>query len=194
MCPSGESSDLSLELVRRVQAGDKGAFEDLYLRYRDALLFSIRSRLGRRLRASLQSEDVLQSVVKDALGDLARFEPRGPGSLGHYLHVCVLNKVRAKAAQLEGGARALEREASQDLDAFPARAEEPGYHDRARFERLEAGLAQLDEEAREIVLLRSIEGLSNEEAAHVLAKSPAAASKLYNRSLARLGSWMQAGG
>lgn len=195
MSAPGEPIDLSLELVQRIQAGDRGAFEGLYLRYHDALLFSIRSRLGSRLRASLQSEDILQSVVKDALGELARFEPRGPGSLRHYLHACVLNKIRAKAAQLEGGVRACERRASSSvLDELPGRDGEPRYLDGARYERLEAGLAQLSAEAREVVVLRSVEGLSNDEAAHVLGTSPAAASKLYNRALARLGGWMRAGG
>lgn len=48
-----------------------------------------------KLRSKLQSEDVLHSVIKDAMQDLAEFEPRGPGALDHWLHVCVLNKIRA---------------------------------------------------------------------------------------------------
>jgi RNA polymerase sigma-70 factor (ECF subfamily) len=187
--------DLSLELVRRIQAGDREAWERLYLRYHDALLFAIRSRLGSGLRAWLQSEDILQSVVKDALRDLERFEPRGPGSLAHYLHVCVLNKIRGKAATFGTEKRAGEqRLPGSVLDALPERSGEPRYLDGARYERLEAGLSQLPEPMREVVLLRSVEGLSNDEAAGVLAKTPAATSKLYNRALARLGTWMQAGG
>lgn len=187
--------DLSLELVRRIQAGDRAAWERLYLRYHDALLFAIRSRLGSNLRAWLQSEDILHSVVKDALRDLERFEPRGPGSLAHYLHVCVLNKIRSKAAHFEAEKRAGERRVpSSVLDALPERSAEPRYLDGARYERLEAGLARLPEPMREVVLLRSVEGLSNDEAAGVLAKTPAATSKLYNRALARLGTWMQPGG
>lgn len=186
--------DLSLELVRQIQAGDRQAWERLYLRYHDALLFAIRSRLGSNLRAWLQSEDILQSVVKDALRDLERFEPRGPGSLQHYLHVCVLNKIRSKAAHFGAEKRAGERRVpSSVLDALPEASGAPRYHDGARYERLELGLAQLDEPMREVVLLRSVEGLSNEEAAGILKKTPAATSKLYNRALARLGTWMQSG-
>lgn len=189
------STDLSLELVQRIQAGDHAAWERLYLRYHDALLFAIRSRLGSNLRAWLQSEDILQSVVKDALRDLQRFEPRGPGSLQHYLHVCVLNKIRSKAAHFGAEKRAGEqRVPSSVLDALPERSGEPRYLDGARYERLEAGLSQLPEPMREVVLLRSLEGLSNEAAAGVLESTPAATSKLYNRALARLGTWMQSGG
>ena len=95
--------DLSLELVRRIQAGDREAWDGLYLRYHDALLFAIRCRLGSRLRARLQSEDVLHSVIKDAMKDLARFEPRGAGALGHYLHVCVLNKITKVKTDMAAG-------------------------------------------------------------------------------------------
>lgn len=188
------SIDLSLELVRRIQAGEREAWERLYLRYHDGLLFAIRSRLGKKLRASLQSEDILQSVVKDALRDLAHFEPRGPGSLQHYLHVCVLNKIRAKAEHFEADKRAgVQPVPDTVLDAL-AQRDEPRYLDGARYERLEAGLARLPEPMREVVLLRSIEGLPNDEAAALLEKTPAATSKLYNRALARLGAWLQSGG
>jgi RNA polymerase sigma-70 factor (ECF subfamily) len=187
--------DLSLELLRRIQAGDRQAWERLYLRYHDPLLFAIRSRLGSGLRAWVQSEDILHSVVEDALRDLARFEPRGKGSLQHYLHVCVLNKIRAKAAHFRAGPRAgEERVPSSELDRLPERGGEPRYLDGERYQRLEQGLARLPEPMREVVLLRSVEGLSNDEAAGILGKTPAATSKLYNRAVARLGSWMQAGG
>lgn len=195
MADSDPALDLSLELVRRIQAGDRAAWGQLYMRYHDALLFAIRSRLGSTLRGVLQSEDILQSVVKDALSDLARFEPRGPGSLGHYLHVCVLNKIRAKAAHHGADKRAGEhRMPASELEALPEGVGEPRYLEGGRYERLESGMACLPAEMREVVLLRSVEGLGNAEAAALLGKSPAAASKLYNRALARLGAWMAAGG
>lgn len=191
--PSGPPADLSLELVRRVQAGDSTAWEDLYRRYHDGLLFAIRCRLGSGLRRWLQSEDILQSVVKDALGDLERFEPRGPGSLQHYLHVCVLNKIRSKASHFAARKRDGEQRVSGSVLEALHESAAPQYHDAPRYERLERGLEQLPEAMREVVLLRSVEGLSNDEAAAVLTKTPAATSKLYNRALARLGTWIESG-
>jgi len=191
MADPAAPEDLSLELVRRIQAGDQAAWEGLYRRYHDALLLAIRHRLGARLRAWVASEDILQSVVKDALADLERFEPRGAGSLRGYLHACVRNKIRAKAERLEAGPRARERRLpATELEALGGPSG-PSYLDSARFERLEAGLARLDAPMREVVLLRSVEGLGNEEAAERLGRSPAATSKLYNRALARLGLWMR---
>jgi RNA polymerase sigma-70 factor (ECF subfamily) len=189
----GPSMDASLDLVKRIQDGDSRAWDELYLRYRDQLILSIRCRLGPGLRSHLESEDILQSVFRDALSDLHRFEPRRPRALNHYLHTCVLNKIRTKAdyfgAAKRSGETALTDGLSQQL---PDPAEgTPQYHDSQRYEALEGALARLSEEMREVVLLRRVEGLSNQETADVLGKTPAAASKLYNRAVARLAMLMQ---
>jgi RNA polymerase sigma-70 factor (ECF subfamily) len=180
--------EVSLELVGRIQAGDRGAWEQVYARYHDPLLFSIRCRLGPELRSRLQSEDVLHSVVADAFRDLERFEARGPGSLARYLHVCVLNKIRSKAEFHAALKRSGDVPLSDSIaERLAGGAGEPAYFDEPRYGRLERALAALPEEMREAVLLRAVEGLSNREAAAVLGKNEEAASKLYNRALARLG-------
>lgn len=182
--PPGE--ELSIELVQRIQDGDRGAWDSLYRRYHDALLFTVRARLGPRLRSRLQSEDVLQSVIKDALGDLARFEPRGAGSLRRWLHACVENKIRARAAYHDAGPRGREEGMDANLDTIESQ-DAAEYYDMERYGRLESALTRLSEEMREAVILRAVEGLSTSEAAEALGKTPAATSKLYNRAVARLG-------
>jgi DNA-directed RNA polymerase specialized sigma24 family protein len=47
--------------------------------------------------------------------------------------------------------------------------------------------AALPDEQREVVLLRAVERMPNDEVARILGKTPAATSKLFNRTLARLG-------
>lgn len=181
-------TSLSLELVQRIQAGDREAWGRLYRRYHDPLLLSIRARLGSGLRAWLESEDVLHSVIKDAFGDLAGFEHRGQGTLEHWLHVCVLNKIRAKAAHYGAAKRAgEERVPTTELDRLPGGADGPVYQDAETFGRLERAMAALVAEQREVVILRALERLPNERVAEILGKTPAATSKLYNRALARLG-------
>lgn len=184
------SGDLSVELVQAIQRGDRDAWSELYARYHDALLLSIRCRLGTGLRAHVQSEDILQSVVKDALGDMARFEHRGQGSLGHYLHACVLNKIRNKAEYFGAAGRSRERSLSDSAIAdLPASNDaELEYHDQECFPLLERGVSSLPEPMREVLILRAVEGLSNQEAAESIGKSAEATSKLYNRALARLAS------
>jgi RNA polymerase sigma-70 factor (ECF subfamily) len=187
------SASASIELLRRIQAGDRQAWEDLYLRYRDRLLLSIRCRLGQELRSKLQSEDILQSVFKDVLGELGGVEHRRAGSLDSYLHVCVLNKIRNKAdffgAKKRTGDTPLTDSVLESLRA-PA-ASDLGYLDHERYERLERAIAALPPEMKETILLRRVEGFTNQEAAAALGKSPDATSKIYNRALARLGLALQ---
>ena len=182
------SDDASIELVRRIQTGDASAWEALYLRYRDQLLLSIRCRLGPGLRSRLESEDILHSVFKDALTDLHRFRPQSTASLNHYLHVCVLNKIRSKADYFSAKKRSGEVPLSESIiQRIPNSPDaEPCYSHIELYGRLEQALAQLPEEMREIIMLRRIESLQNQEAAQAMGKSPEAASKLYNRGLARL--------
>ena len=194
MAPPGPcmDDDGSAEIARRAGAGDRAAFEALYRRHHDALLLSVRCRLSPALRARLSSEDVLQSVVADVLSDIARFEPRGPGSLARWLHTAVLNKIRNKADWFAADKRAGDVPLSDSMvGRLAGGAQEPlGYVDAERWEPLEAALAGLPPDMREAVVLRTVEGLSNAEAARVLGKSPEATSKLYNRALAKLGTRM----
>ena len=188
-----EPDESSAELVARVQAGDSQSMNTLYLRYRDRLLLSIRCRLGPHLRSRLESEDILQSVFKDVLDDIGRFEHRGPWSLNRYLHTCVLNKIRKKAEYHGAAKRTGETPLTDSLmDRVPDRSWDGSYLDAERFEKLERALARLPEGMREVVILRRVEELSNLETARVLGKSPEATSKFYNRALARLAVWMGA--
>lgn len=186
--PSIPSPESSVDLVRRIQEGDDRAWEALYLRYRDPLLLSIRCRLGARLRARIESEDILHSVFRDALSDLRRFQPQNPHSVNRYLHACVLNKIRSKADYYGAQKRSGEVPLSDSIvQRIPNAADaEPAYTDGERFERLEKALARLPDDMREVILLRRIEELPNRDAAQALGKSPEAASKLYNRALAKL--------
>lgn len=194
--PGRTAPDESTALVRRAQAGESEAWEELYLRYHDAILFAVRARLGGGLREHVTSEDILQSVVADALSDIRRFEPRGEGSFGRWLSACVLNKIRSKAEHFAAGKRSGGEPLTDSLAGrLAARGdEEPRYADAARWELLESTLAELEPEAREVVLLRTVEGLSNAEASVRIHKSPEATSKLYNRALARMGARVAARG
>jgi RNA polymerase sigma-70 factor (ECF subfamily) len=181
--------EISSDVIRRIQDGDRAAWDDLYHRYRDRLLLYIRCRIGRRLRSRLQSEDILQSVFKDAVVDLDRFVPEGKEALGRYLHVCVLNKIRSKVAYFDARKRSgdvplLDDEVQKLADP---RSVDLGYHDSRLFDRLEECLETLPDSMREVILLRLFESRTNEDVATRLGKSPDATSKLYNRALARLG-------
>jgi RNA polymerase sigma-70 factor (ECF subfamily) len=170
-----------------MQAGEAQAWSELYRVHRDELLFFVRTRMGPGLRATVQSEDVLQSVALEAFRELPHFEPRGEGSLRRFLHVLVLHKLRDLAdragAQKRAGGVAL-------TDELAARLAAPGegalsYADPA-YERLEQAVARLPDDMREVLVLRRIEGRSSREVAELLGKSDDAVRKLHSRALARL--------
>ena len=181
---------VTVDLLARIREGDDAAWEALYRRYHDDLLFAVRAHLGPAMRAKLESEDVLQSVAIQALKALPSFEPRGPGSLRHYLHRMIVNKIRDRAdfhaaAKRGGGVRL----ATTELQRVPDAA--PDYQDGDRFVKLERALRLLPPEMERVLVLRKVDGLSSKEAADVLGKSDAAVRKLYSRAVARLGALMK---
>ncbi len=192
--PQGPDESVSLDLVTRIRGGDQAAFDELYRRYHDQLLFVVRVRLGPGLRRWLQSEDIFQSVARDALTALGRFEYRGPGSLDRYLETMVLNKIRDRSdtfgSQKRAGAVPLTEAHLAELTDGDDKL--PGYLDDERFGRLERCLQVLPEEMREILLLRKVDGLSSREVAEQTGRSDAAVRKAYSRALARLTALMTA--
>jgi len=188
--PHGEHAfpeGVTLALLTRIKDGDAAAFDELYRRYHDELLFAVRMHLGRGLRGALESEDVLQSVAIDAFRALPHFEPRADGSLKHYLHKMIVNKIRARASYFNAAKRAGTQPLSEtQASLLPGREVQPEYVEGERFERLERALELLPDEMREVVVLRKIDGLASREAAELVGKSDAAVRKLYSRGLARL--------
>ena len=181
-------ADVSTELVRRAKDGDHTAWDALYLRYRDRLLLYTRCRLGPALRTRLQSEDILQSVFKDVVGDLDRFQPEGKESLNRYLHVCVLNKIRKKFDYFNAQKRAGDVALTESiLETSPDPQQQLDYWDSALYEKLEQAISRLPEGMREVLFLRAFENQTNQEAAAIVGKTTEATSKLYNRALSRLG-------
>jgi RNA polymerase sigma-70 factor (ECF subfamily) len=175
---------VTLELVRRIRAGERDAWDDLYARYHDQLLLTVRLRLGQELRRHLESEDVLQNVALDAFRALPRFEYRGAGSLEAYLRTLVVNELRDRADAFSAAKRA--GTVPLEGDAPARAASEPCYLDAERYERLERALRALPSDQREIVVLRRLEDLTGKEVAARLGMSDEAARKAYSRAMAHL--------
>jgi RNA polymerase sigma-70 factor (ECF subfamily) len=183
--PPGETR--TIELLGRIHDGEDEAWSELYRLYHDELLFAVRMNLGTRLRAALESEDVLQSVALEAFKALPRFEHRGEGSLRAFLHRLVLNKIRDRADTFKARKRAGAVPLTDSMEArIPGPGGEPIYNDSERFEQLERCMNRLPPEMREVVLLRKVEGLSGREVAERMNRSEDAERKAYSRAMARL--------
>ena len=75
-------------LAGRARAGDRSAFEELLSLQRGRLRTWIDSRVGPKLRASIDVEDVLQDTQLRALESIGRFVWRGEDSFFRWL--CVI--------------------------------------------------------------------------------------------------------
>jgi RNA polymerase sigma-70 factor, ECF subfamily len=81
-------------LIDRVQHGDEAALNALCTRYQERVLRAVRIRLGAKLRAKLQSSDVVQDVMKKAVEGIDRFEFRTEGAFMKHLNVLVEHRIR----------------------------------------------------------------------------------------------------
>ncbi|MFY9344309.1 MAG: sigma-70 family RNA polymerase sigma factor [Planctomycetota bacterium] len=184
--PAAPDGTQSLELLRRLRAGDSSAFDRLYRRHRDELLLAVRAGMGPKLRAAMQSEDVLQSVAMEAFAALQRRpEPPAAGFTG-MLRGLVRHRLIDRARALARG-RGGEVELSESVaeDASASATAMLRYTD-PRFEQLEKALLALPEDMREVVQLRRFEGLSSQEVAARTGRSDDAARKLFSRAMAKL--------
>ena len=169
------------ELIARAKAGDRRAFEALDLANRDQLATRLAPRLGEGVRSECSLEDVLQEIFLRALGLIARFEWRGEGSvlrwllqIGEHLILNASQKALRAPLKLE-----VEPRASGVSPSHSVRRDE-------RFQKLEKALEGLTPAERDAVLAVRIDGLSVDQAAKKLGKSPEAVKKAVTRALSRL--------
>lgn len=181
----------TLLLLKGLKQGEDGAWEEFYRRYHDMLLLSIRINLGPKLRQSLESEDIFQSVAMEAFRDLPRFEAKHKGALRHFLHKLVLNKIRDRADTFKAKKRSGAVPLTEGMmGSIPAGNEPPKYINAPVYENLENCLNLLPPPMRQILILRKIDGLSTKEAAKRIGKNEVNTRKIYSRALAKLSALM----
>ena len=188
------------ELLRRAAAHDAAAAGALWERHRAALRRMIDMRLDPALARRVDASDVVQEVLLKANQRLADYL-RDPALPFHLWlrqiardHIIDQHRRHRVAAR-----RSLDRERPM-APAFPDRSSldlaaqlrDPGLTPAAAALRAELGrrfqtaIAQLDDDDREIILLRHFEQLSNSDAARALGISEPAAGMRHLRALRRL--------
>ncbi len=184
------------QLLERIRAGDRPAFEQLFARHRPYLRHVVELRLDPRLRPRLDPSDVVQDTQLAAFQRLDDYLRRQPMPFRLWLRqtarerLIMLRRHHLTAARRAAGREGALPERSSLLLAqqLLAREASPSQQwDRREAARLVrdavAGLADID---REILLMRNFEGLSNREVACVLGLEPGTASRRYGRALLRL--------
>jgi RNA polymerase sigma-70 factor (ECF subfamily) len=174
--------DQDLRLLERAHAGDREACGALLRRHEPALRAWVRSRLGAKLKARIDPEDVIQETVLKALEALGSFQYQGAGSFPRWLR-SIGERVILKAAERERKKPFLSlRHEVEGGEGSPSRRFRRG----ERLARLESALGGLSREHREVVRLARIEGLPIREIASRMGRTPAAVSMLLSRALRKL--------
>ncbi len=170
-------------LWQQARDGDREAYDRLFALHADRCLMFIRARLGARMRASVESRDVLQDAYLAAHRDFDTFQYTDEGAFTRWLCRIIENRIRDFGDYLAARKRRATAPPEPEPPTGPATAA-------GRAESREAllrGLDSLGEEHRSVLLLRYFEGLGAEEAARRMGRSAGAIRKLTARALVALG-------
>jgi RNA polymerase sigma-70 factor, ECF subfamily len=158
---AGQAAAADRELVERARKGDARAFDEL-IRVHSARLYRM---LVRLLGSSADAEEVAQEAFFKAWQALPRF--RGEAQFSTWLYRIAVNEGKRRLAH---DARRRTLPIDDVVDDVPDLAEGPAaLAESAELEAyLDSCIAELPAHYRVAVVLRDVEGLTNEEAADVL--------------------------
>ena len=168
-------------LIERAQAGDRSAFDGLVGRYRERLLGQIEARLGSKVRARIEAEDVLQETLTRAYESIEKFCYQGEESFYSWLGTIAEHLIWNISQKQSSSYLELKSDVVDD-DASPSR----NLRRHERFDRLEKALNRLSPDHREALVLSRFEGLKVTEIAARMNRSPNAVYKLLARAVLEL--------
>jgi RNA polymerase sigma-70 factor, ECF subfamily len=184
-----QDKEYDLGLVARAQKGDYAAFEELVMRHSEK---TYALALG-MLRNAQEAEDVVQDTFLNVFQRLNTF--RGESAFTSWLYRIAANNALMKI-------RKKKREPIESIDNLLPTFKEDGAHvampgvwagrsadklidDKKLAKALEDALARLPPQYRVVLLMRDVDGLSNEEISDVMGLSiPAVKSRLHRARLA----------
>jgi RNA polymerase sigma-70 factor, ECF subfamily len=197
--PDSSQTTRLLEAVAtrsRGAAERRGAFERLFERYRRQLLGVVRLRMPAPLRARMDPSDVVQEAYADAVARLPDYLARRPMPFRLWLRKTTQERLAKLTEHHFAARRSVAREIpmpEQSSILLARRLAITGLSvtqelsRREMIERLRQALTRLDAEDREILVMRYLEHLANQDIAALLEIDPAAASRRHGRALIRLG-------
>jgi RNA polymerase sigma-70 factor (ECF subfamily) len=179
-------------LLARARAGSREALGDLLESAAGRLLALIRLRLGPKLRAELESRDILQSALLKAVAGFDSFEGEHVAALRAWLVRIAENEIRDQA-DFHGRRR---RDAAQrvPLDARPeiehlaarVRSQTSRIALDEQLVRLERALESLPTDQRDVIVARRMEELSFAQIGERMGRSADACRMLFARAMTAL--------
>ena len=183
----------STEALVRAASRDKQALEALLVRHLPQLQGWLRLRMGPILRSRETPEDLVQSVAREALGELSEFQWRGEAAFKHWLYTRAQHKLQDRVKYFGAQKRDPAKEISQPQDSqallacygnlcTPSR--ELAAHE--ALQRIESAFDELPDDYKEAITLYRLCGLDYPEIATRMSRSEGAVRNLVYRGLSRL--------
>ena len=198
MWPEAEKTH---ELLEDVRQGNPDAIGRLLQRHRDALRRMVDMRLDRKIRQRVDASDIVQEVMVEANRRLQTYLENPVMPFHLWLRQMATDRlIDAHRRHRVSGKRSVDRERASvvhlgydrstvemaaqlcDQELTPAAA--ATMHELQR--RFQTALEEMDDQDREVLVMRHIEHLTNQDVAQALGLSEPAASMRYLRAVRRL--------
>ena len=186
-------------LIALAKGGDQTALNQLCRVYSERVRRIIRFRLHQNLRSKLDSVDVVQDVLIQALGGLEDFTYRNEGDFLRWLSRIAENKLRDIFDEFYADKRDIRKEIPFKEQGRSAEGSFCGAFGlmgtttpsviickREALDRLEKALDKLKPEYKKVVVLKRLEGLTYAEIAERMGKSAEAVGMLLSRAMTAL--------
>jgi len=185
-----------ITLIAAAEAGDRAALQQLLLNHCDAISRQIGNQLPVRIQTIVSVEDVLQQTLTQAVRDFGKRTSHGAASFRSWLGAIAEHRVRDAVKnhgrlKRDGGCRQVvvagDRTASSMVDLVellsdhrpsPSKQVAAGEAVRA----VQVGVAALPDDQRHAVVLRYFHGLSVDETAAEMRRTPGAVRGLVDRA------------
>lgn len=174
----------TIEIVRRIRAGDAAAREALIRRYLPVLRRWARGRLPSSARDVSDTDDLVQVTLLRTLNNLGKLRLEHPGSFFLYLKQTVLNGVRD---EIRRNRRKHEQGMAGDLPAEDAADPSASVEDlHSDVEAYERALRRLPKRQQRLLVMRLEFGLSYDEIAAECGSTADAARMMVSRAVMQL--------
>ncbi len=191
-----QDSTETRNLLEHYHGSDRGTFDRLFARYEDYLRRVVDLRMEPELRRRIDPSDVVQDTQLHAFQHFNDFMKRRPMPFRLWLRRTAYEKLtRMRERHIRESRRSVHKEfplpdqssvalANRFIQRGPSPSQQLSRQEMASIVR--RALASLRPTDREVLLMRYVEDLSNEEMACLLELEPATVSKRHGRALLRL--------
>ncbi|MEQ9408545.1 MAG: sigma-70 family RNA polymerase sigma factor [Fuerstiella sp.] len=202
--PPGQDSSTVIPpqaLLSAARAGRTDRLAELLQYYRHYLTKLASARIGHRLRARVSASDVVQDTVLEVVRDFQNFQGRTDREFLAWLRQILINNLMQTVERhWHTGKRDVRREirlqqvtsnSAQSAAGFEQFPPSPVSSPSTGAQRRETGvlvadhLARLSDQHREVIILRNLQGLSFDDVARRLDRTPGAVRMLWLRAMER---------